>query len=325
MGSKGVQMKVGSLAGKIRKSTKQNRDCVVVISGETGVGKSTLGYQLLKKYLRLKPDVNIEHIFEKHFVYTRASLVEKIKTFKKGSIIVIDEAINALFRRDFMKGKQKELIKLLNMCRDRNLVLIFNIPNFWDLDTTIRDFRIRLWIYVDERGMAYVFAPDRNPFVKDPWHTKENEKKLRKWRDGIHPKISPNYVVDLTFDNFSPGHELIYEMVRDRKKKSAEVDEEEEEKKSIITKRVKSNIIWTYIMGLLRELPRETINQIITVAARKENIHPDAIKKRIERLKFKDRQGQSMPNNYLNRKEEQNQGQIDDNQHNIHKVKGRVE
>lgn len=305
-------MKVGSLAGKIRTSTKQNRDCVIIISGETGVGKSTLGYNILKKYLKLKPDVDIRRIFEKHFVYTRRRLIEKIKTIRKGSIIIIDEAINALFRRDFMKGKQKELIKLLNMCRDRNLVLIFNIPNFWDLDTTIRDFRIRLWIYVDERGEAYIFAPDRNPFVKDPWHTKENEKKLRKWRDGIHPKISPNYVAELYFDNFSPGHEIIYEEVRDKKKSDAEVDEEEEEKKLTLTKRVKANIIWTYIMKLLRELPRETINQIITVAARKENIHPDAIKKRIERLKFKARQGQDVTNNYIDRNKGENHAQIED-------------
>ncbi len=77
------------------------------------------------------------------------------------------------------------------MCRDRHLLIGGNIPNFWDLDTAFNS-RIRFYVYIPNRGVAWVFEQENNPFSNDVWNRSKNEKGFRKYKN---PYLLPNFYV----------------------------------------------------------------------------------------------------------------------------------
>lgn len=83
-------------------------DATVVISGDTGMGKSELAIML---QLSLSKITGIPFHIEKNVVYTREQLEEAIRTLPRYSGIVVDEAVNVLFSRDDYKNST--IIKIL--------------------------------------------------------------------------------------------------------------------------------------------------------------------------------------------------------------------
>jgi len=184
---------VEHLAEHIKGFLAKDWDYIIAVSGPAGVGKSTL-MQLLAPYLDKK------FSYEHTNLYSQKKFTKALKQYPEKSFINVDEAINALFKRDFAKGGQKELLKALDIVRHRNLCLAFLIPYIWDLDSKVLNSnRLKIWIYIDKRGVGYIFKPDRNPFNPDPWNRDLNRKLLAKWNEGLHPNISPNYVDEIHF------------------------------------------------------------------------------------------------------------------------------
>lgn len=202
-------------------------DAVMAVTGFTGMGKSVLGITVGKKA------DGKEFSFERNLVYKRSELSEKIKrSAPEGSYVHVDEAINVLFKRDFAQGDQRELIKLMNMCRDRHLILFFFLPDFFSLDKEIINTgRIRYWIHIYQRGRAYIFQPNANPFAGDKWDTKLNEKL---WGKKIYK--SRNFVGELIWHDLSDEEYAEYEAVKRKKKEDAERDEVKQDKRITVNK-----------------------------------------------------------------------------------------
>ena len=212
---------IKSISGTVKAFQQSDRDFIIAISGYRGEGKSTLSVLLGVE--------NGKFDFEKNILYSRKKAMEKIGSLEH-STLVVDEAINILYRRDFMKGEQKELIKLMNMCRDRHLCLIFNIPNVWNLDKDILQTMVRMWIHVDKRGLAYCFVPDNNPFSADKWHRKLNEKLMKKWDSSkVGLKKSPNFDGILRFKDLDEEQKLLYIKIKMSKRIEAENEDVENE------------------------------------------------------------------------------------------------
>lgn len=207
----------------VRMILKSDRDAPIAISGFPGEGKSTLALELMKEIID-KRLYKLDQIL----IYSRKELMNKIYEVSKYSGLIPDEAINMLFKRDFMKSIQKELLRLLDMCRDRNLCMFFNMPEFWEFDNHIKK-RFRYWIFIPKRGIAYIFERDNNPFISDPWHLKINEKKLRQWKDGLHPSICNNFLGEIRFKPLSEEEFKEYLEVKTRKKRASEKEEDAEE------------------------------------------------------------------------------------------------
>jgi hypothetical protein len=282
----------------LKRIQDSDRDNVVGVSGFTGEGKSTFAVQCTKEGNKNK------FSWDNHLIYTRKETIEKIKMISDYSFIDIDEAINVLYRRDFARGQQKELLRLLDMCRDKKLTLFFLIPDIWDLDSKLLRRRMRFWVYIDIRGIAYVFRPDTNPFIIDPWHRSDNEKLLKNWMKGIHPERSPNFLEEIHFEDLTPEDKIKYLETKARKKAFAEKDEDQDTNEHALTKKAKNDIVWNYLIKVLMELPKITRNEFINVAARHENLTPEAIKKRIDRLKFRFIQRQTDTDNNSNKEKE---------------------
>ncbi len=70
-------------------------------------------------------------------------------------------------------------------CSSAGLFIAGAVPNFWDLDGGILT-RFRFYLYVKERGEAWIFRQENNPFACDKWNLASNKKVFSKhgkpWR-----------------------------------------------------------------------------------------------------------------------------------------------
>lgn len=144
-------------------------DATAAIAGDTGMGKSELAVGLS---VALSEISGVPFELKRQVVYTREQLDEAIKTLPRYSCIVVDEAVNVLFSRDDQKNSA--IIKLLDMCRSRNLAMFFCMPDFSAMDSKARNSRIRFWIDIRKVGEGLEFIRKRkttaNPHMSDPWN-----------------------------------------------------------------------------------------------------------------------------------------------------------
>ena len=170
---------VEDYAAEIVKIQNKKLDFSAAVCGMTGSGKSTFAIQTGKAVSNLNKQ---KFSFEANVVYDRQSLFDAVSfQLPEKSVIVADEGINLLYKRESMTRGQIDLVKLFDVCRDRKMCVFFCIPQIHKLDKDIRDSHIKHWVQMYERGLAVVFGRDKNPAVKDPWHLMDNARRLYGW------------------------------------------------------------------------------------------------------------------------------------------------
>jgi len=144
-------------------------DATAAIAGDTGMGKSECA---VSTSVAVSDLTGVPFKISRQVVYTREQLDEAIRTLPRYSCIVVDEAVNVLFSRDDQKNSS--IIKLLDMCRSRNLAIFFCMPDFSAMDPKARNSRIRFWIDIRKVGEGLEFIRKRktaaNPHMTDPWN-----------------------------------------------------------------------------------------------------------------------------------------------------------
>jgi len=101
----------------------------------------------------ISPGISIKHV-----CYKPLDLVAAMENAEKGDTIWIDEGALFLFSREAMGKNNKMLIKLLTISRQLNLHLIICIPNFYIIDTYIREHRVNSLFHIKCRGRFKYFA-----------------------------------------------------------------------------------------------------------------------------------------------------------------------
>ena len=174
---------IKALAKIIAKITKTDRWVFAACDGDMGEGKSCVTSQLA---IEIAKNLGTPFDYFNNMTFQRKELKIWIDGDKEGkrrkpeySVLLADELISMFFKRNWFDSDQIDGIELLNKCRDRHQVILGNIPSFWDLDSAIYPI-VTFWIHVHERGRAWVFQKDRNPFASDKWHKRHNEKKFMK-------------------------------------------------------------------------------------------------------------------------------------------------
>lgn len=146
--------------GQIQKDIEHKYDCVMIIDGAEGCGKSTLGWHLkalFDGYYSLE-----------HALFDGSDLIESMITLDKGSSLITDESILCLYKRDAMQSYQIQLGKSFSIVRARNLFFILIIPNYFDMDPHLRvRARYRIYVYSKgrQRGYARLYQTNRNAFT----------------------------------------------------------------------------------------------------------------------------------------------------------------
>lgn len=162
-------------AKSVKKRIKRDWDLIICITGERGVGKSTLS-----NWLGLLIDDKFTLKDSVAYLPTEQGLVKKFNELSEYSYFSIDEAVRALYKMQFMNRLQQMITQMYNTERYQNKVTGLCIPRFRDLTEGFRNHLVRVWINVITRGVAVAYVIDDDKDVKDPWHLEENFKIKKK-------------------------------------------------------------------------------------------------------------------------------------------------
>lgn len=203
-----------------------DRDVVIGVGGFTGEGKSTFSTKACKEHGNIS---GLKWSF-KLMTWDREELLlwidgkegspkNTLTGLREGQVpeysaISPDELFSMFYRRNWYEDGQIDAISTFNMCRDRHLFIIGNVPGFWDLDSSFTS-RVRFYVYIPERGTAWVFEQENNPFTKDPWNAAENKKIFRKYK---HPYNCPNFAYEVKFDDWDAEEKKEYLKIRNEKR-----------------------------------------------------------------------------------------------------------
>jgi len=111
---------------------------VLIIPGKRGSGKSGLGYRLLEifRYI-LNPYVLGIPTQAQKLLPDWIGIARNINEIPPFSMVLLDEAYLRYHSRDSLSTQNKEMSKLVNLSRQRNLTIIFITPETSQLDKNI--------------------------------------------------------------------------------------------------------------------------------------------------------------------------------------------
>lgn len=142
-----------------RNRAANDNDVIIVVSGETGSGKSSLALLMARKLQEEK------FVCEMQVLWDVASLLQRARDIGEGKVLIIDEAMVAGGnRRRAMSNDNIETQNHLNTCRVFHQIVLFLAPNFADLDISIQN-RVKWNFHVTGRGEfdAYEVIPVGGP------------------------------------------------------------------------------------------------------------------------------------------------------------------
>lgn len=120
----------------------QNDDAVILIDGPEGSGKSTLAFFLCAAMEDFKwnPEDRVIIDYEDWLEYYEAGI--------RGCTYLLDEGGDLAFSRDAMSGQNKHVVRILQMARILNNVVVICCPNKDWLDKYLREHRALIYIKV---------------------------------------------------------------------------------------------------------------------------------------------------------------------------------
>lgn len=133
---------------KIYYNLTKNYDEITIVCGYEGSGKSVLASQIATA---------VSPTFKKERVgYDPEDLPTAFKDVKKGETVWLDEGALFLFSRNSTRRENKVIIQLLSIVRQMNLHLIICVPNFFIVDTYLRDHRVKNLIYIHKNRKEFI-------------------------------------------------------------------------------------------------------------------------------------------------------------------------
>lgn len=133
-----VDPKLQKFCKYINKVRQQDEDFIMLVTGQTRSGKSTLAMEIA---LHIDPLFEIE----KQILFDIKELGKKIYE-DRGKVYILDEAIFDAFNREAMSLMNKWLIKIFTVCAERNHVILMIIPKVKWLDKPVKE-RISFMFY----------------------------------------------------------------------------------------------------------------------------------------------------------------------------------
>lgn len=236
MGNPTFRWSVHGLCRLIERMLSNKFDCVIIIEGNRGSGKSTLGYKIcngMKEINPINPDgsstpMKMKFTPKKDILYKRSDIIDAFNQ-RWYSIFMGDELINVLFNRDFYSEDQKKLIKIVNMTRDHCNLFVACVPMFATLDNQFKNL-CKIRISIVKRGVAIIQTQNRSIYSTDRWDSGTNEKIERKWIEegSLNPKYSrlTTFRGILKFGDLSPLQRIEYEEIKKEQRNQIRQEEE---------------------------------------------------------------------------------------------------
>lgn len=178
-----LQPRLVAVLDYVKQDLKKDRDVGIVVFGDVGSGKSTLG-RLCCRY------VSDEHFHPRtHMVRDVNDIARVMRTAKKGEGIVFDEASGIFGSTDTNTKKTKYAQMVLDVCRQKNLLLVIIAPQFHRLTAPVAldrtAFALRTFFNKSGGRGEFCFYGTKSKaalyeFAKK-FHGKINLPRLKKW------------------------------------------------------------------------------------------------------------------------------------------------
>jgi len=142
----------------VYKHLKKDYDYLLIIAGDTGTGKSMFGLQLLETWYKviLKQEFDEKRVEQINSDYK--NFLTKFQEIGKYDMNIYDEGGTALDSKDFMTKMSKDLSKLFNVFRAKRFFSVIILPNYFNLNKTFRENRLRGLVYISKRGTFKLFT-----------------------------------------------------------------------------------------------------------------------------------------------------------------------
>jgi len=157
---------------------KQDYDYVLVVVGETGVGKSHFVLNLFDTWYKKILRQEITESMVKQVTTDYKTWLKNFKGLKEFDMNVYDEGATTLNAKDHATTISKDIAKLFNVFRAKKFFTVIVLPSFWDLNKYFRERRLRGLVYVDKRGhyrfytklgITFLNAYNERRYVKTMW------------------------------------------------------------------------------------------------------------------------------------------------------------
>lgn len=196
------------LKAVIRKNYEEmkesNDDKVLIITGNTGSGKSYLALELFEYYYKDILQIPLtEDLFE-FFAITDRDWINAISLAKDKPFYCIphDESVNILYAKDAITKKNKTVNKLFKQIRGKRLYHIMLIPQVHRLDREFRDDRVSAIINIKKvrsrdgksRRILDYYSPSRSKTLLNELDLMKKDYKDKKQKTSLDAcKTPPNF------------------------------------------------------------------------------------------------------------------------------------
>lgn len=159
----------------------QNDDALVLLDGLEGSGKSTVGFHLARHVA-----FDVAKSLDECWQPETGLIIDfddwmKVYDLGEGRVFVLDEGGDLMFSRDAMSGENKLLVRMFQMARIYNHIIIVCCPNIHWVDLYIRSHRALIYGHVVKtyhakgvnRGQVKWHWPSRKwDWEKSEWKTR---------------------------------------------------------------------------------------------------------------------------------------------------------
>lgn len=227
------KMLCAALKGRI----EINKDSTVLISGPTGVGKSTLVGKLCFNFFQELDNIKVEGekmYSDENFVVDPDDYAAKMIT-NKGNVLWLDEAIDSLSSKNWNSKINKTIISRKNKNRKRGIVSFILIPYETETDKAFLK-HVTMWIYIRKRGISEVYVSSNSRKGGHGLSVQRIIDREEKWfkenpgKRSIRPIVNSEYIGNIYFGAFSKAEEKRYNALVEKHHATGKLSEEEEEK-----------------------------------------------------------------------------------------------
>ena len=125
----------------VKKILTKQWDCLFLIDGIEGSGKSTLGF-ICAWYIS-DGKITMNNICE-----GTEDAINKLDSLAKGSVLIVDEGSLVFSSKDAMRREYKRIEKILNVIRQKCMCLIIISPSFFNISKYVSSERSRFLLHV---------------------------------------------------------------------------------------------------------------------------------------------------------------------------------
>lgn len=255
---KGFKWSFKAFTSAILNRLKEEKDVFILVTGQTGSGKSHLTGNFNLKYLsKIDNFISGEgRIFEKeNFIVSPDEFAVKMIA-EKGSSLWLDEGREAVNRQKWYSEVNQLIASRKNKNRKNFNIYWLCMPYETEVDPKMAK-HLHIWLWV-RRGVAEVYVRQSGKKGGSGLDIQKILNREERWRkenpkaNFVIPTIHPEYIGRIFFNKLTAGYKKEYDDLVIEKKAVGELSEKEKAEYGIIQKRSNEDII-DEIVGDIRK------------------------------------------------------------------------